>query len=218
MSIDNNEILKNRVKATKKKSEGSKSKKAIQLGAASLLLAGAVIPLVAVQTAEASLPLAEVSGNLEVLNDSNVSVTNAAVGETITIKVTDINNNDSILNTTSGQDTFVVGVSSPDDARSPLNITLTEISNTGVFTGTFIIGDPGNATPAANEIRVSNTHVVTVLDPGWNSESPLNPIVKSITRKDHVTGTFRTLATDSAGPVIDKLVNQGQEFLKFFFS
>jgi hypothetical protein len=207
VSIDNNEILKNRARNTRKKSDGSKTKKVIQVAATTVLLGSAVIPVVAVQTAHA----AATTGTLELLDSQGVVAANAAAGEVLTIRVTDTNNSDNYLDTSAATaDSFNIAVSSPDDpARSPLNITLTETGiNTGIFVGTLVLVDPINASPTANEVRVSNTHTVTIVD---NGPHPLTPIVQNVTRKDHVTGSFRTLDTDVSGAVINNLVNQGQQ-------
>ncbi|MBP1991932.1 beta strand repeat-containing protein [Paenibacillus eucommiae] len=179
-------------------------KKLISAITGTVMVAGAITPFLPSQVAQAS-PLTTTTGTL------TADKYYVAAGEFVEITITDSGNH---FNLNSGvAETTQVAVSSAadtDEGRNPLMLTLTETGPaTGVFKGSLGLVDPSVASPAANVIKVANGGTVTILDPKWNTENQLNPIVLNVERRDHVTGAIQTLDAATLAPV-SNLVHNGQ--------
>ncbi|NOU64215.1 hypothetical protein GC096_09270, partial [Paenibacillus sp. LMG 31461] len=167
----------------KRRSKGTSSKNKTAVITGGIMAVGSLLPLLPVQTAYASaiIPAA-----------LSVSASYAAAGESVTITV-DTTGSDVHLNADSSvRETTYVVVSSPDDSQT-ISVKLTETDpNSGVFTGSLKLVDVGTVIDSNDlnrtEIRVQNNNQVTVVDSDTHSPT-LNPIARTITRKDHVTGT-----------------------------
>ncbi|NOU99804.1 beta strand repeat-containing protein [Paenibacillus planticolens] len=185
----------------KRKDQPDNKRKLVSALTGSVMMAGAVMPFLPAQTVQAATE----TGTMTV--DKHY----AAANETVEITIVDAGNN--YNKNTTAIDTTVVAVSSPADTsvgRNPLMLVLTETGeNSGIFKGSLRLVDPSTASPGADEIRVANGGTVTILDPNWNTENQLNPIVLNVERRDHVTGTIQTFDAGTLAP-ISSLVNDGQ--------